>query len=131
MKKSIVLLTCALMFGLITAQDQMPEGTVSLFNGESFENWIVPEGDNGHWKIMDGVIDYDGESEAEDKHVWSEKSYRNFTLYLDWRITATPYINPRVPIILPSGLHKLDENGEQIRISVPDSDSGILLRGQM
>jgi len=34
-----------------------------------------------------------------------------------------------VPIILPSGLHKRDENGKPITIVVPDSDSGILLRG--
>ncbi len=33
------------------------------------------------------------------------------------------------PIILPSGLHKLDENGKEITMVVPDSDSGILLRG--
>jgi hypothetical protein len=32
-------------------------------------------------------------------------------------------------LILPSGLHKLNENGEEIRMTVPDSDSGIMLRG--
>ncbi len=112
------------------SQTNIPEGFASLFDGESFNHWKVPEGDNGHWKVLDGVIDYDAESEAEEKNLWTEKSYRNFVLQVDWRIKATPYVNPRVPMILPSGLHKLDENGEQIRIAVPDSDSGILLRGQ-
>lgn len=108
-----------------------PEGFVSLFDGKSFEHWKLPEGDNGHWKIIDGVIDYDAESEAEkDKNLWSDKEYKNFVLYVDWRIKETPYINPRVPFILPDGTHKLDENGKPITISVPDSDSGILLRGQ-
>jgi hypothetical protein len=103
---------------------------VSLFNGEDFTGWKVPEGDNGHWKIIDGVIDYDAESEAEgNKHLWTEKSYKDFILRVDWRIKETPWKNPRVPIILPSGLHKLDENGEEIKIVVPDSDSGILYRG--
>ncbi len=110
---------------------EIPEGFVSLFNGQDFTNWVVPEGDNGHWKILDGVIDYDAESEAKgNKSLWSEKSHGDFVLYVDWRIKKTPYKNPRVPIILPSGLHKLDENGEVIRMVVPDSDSGILLRGQ-
>lgn len=109
---------------------QVPEGFVSLFNGEDLAHWKVPEGDNGHWKVLDGVIDYDAMSEAEkDKALWSEKEYRDFVLYVDWRIKETPYKNPRVPIILPSGLHKLDENGEVIRMVVPDSDSGIYLRG--
>jgi hypothetical protein len=103
---------------------------VSLFNGKDLTGWKIPEGDNGHWKVIDGVIDYDAESEAEgNKSLWTEKSYRDFILKVDWRIKETPWKNPRVPIILPSGLHKLDENGEEIRMVVPDSDSGILYRG--
>jgi len=102
----------------------------SLFNGEDFTNWKVPVGDNGHWKILDGVIDYDAESEAEDdKNLWSEKEYQDFVLFVDWRIKETPWKNHGVPIILPSGLHKLDENGKEIKIVIPDSDSGIYLRG--
>ena len=113
------------------ADDRVPDGFVSLFNGEDFTNWKVPEGDNGHWKIIDGVIDYDAESEAEgDKSLWSENDYKDFIILVDWRIKETPWKNPRVPFILPSGLHKLDENGEEIRIIVPDSDSGIMYRGK-
>ena len=51
-------------------------------------------------------------------------------LFVDWRIKETPWLNPRVPLILPSGLHKLNEKGEEIKMIVPDSDSGILLRGE-
>lgn len=103
---------------------------VTLFNGEDFTNWKVPVGDNGHWKIIEGVIDYDAESEAEgDKSLYSEKEFGDFVLYVDWRIKATPWKNPRVPLILPSGKHKLDENGEEIKIIIPDSDSGIYIRG--
>jgi len=106
------------------------EGFVSLFNGKDLSGWIIPEGDNGHWKVIDGVIDYDAESEAEgDKNLWTEKEYGDFTLKLDWRIKETPFVNPNVPIILPDGTNKLDENGGVIRMSVPDSDSGIYLRG--
>jgi len=113
------------------SQKKAPAGFTTLFNGKDFTNWKVPVGDNGHWKILDSVIDYDAESEAEkDKNLWSEKVYEDFVLFVDWRIKETPWDNPRVPIILPSGLHKLNENGEEITITVPDSDSGILLRGQ-
>jgi len=110
--------------------EEPPAGFESLFNGEDFAGWKVPEGDNGHWRIVDGVIDYDAQSEAPDeKSLWSERSFRDFTLLVDWRIKATPYKNPNVPIILPDGTHKRDENGEEIRTVVPDSDSGIFLRG--
>ncbi len=104
---------------------------VSLFNGRDFSGWKVPEGDNGHWKIIDGVIDYDASSEAEgDKNLWSAKEYGDFVLKVDWRIKETPYLNPRVPIIKPDGTHKKDAEGKEIKITVPDSDSGIFLRGQ-
>ena len=114
----------------VAAATQDP-GFTSLFNGKDLTGWKVPAGDNGHWKVVDGVIDYDAESEApgNDKSLWSEREFANFVLRVDWRIKSTPYVNPGVPIILPSGLHKKDADGKEIRTSVPDSDSGIYLRG--
>ncbi len=115
----------------IAGEPEPPKGFVALFNGKDFTNWKVPEGDNGHWKIVDGVIDYDASSAAPgDKNLWSEKSYADFVLLVDWRIKETPYINPRVPIIRPDGTHKKGPDGKEIRMSVPDSDSGIFLRGE-
>ena len=35
------------------------QGYESLFNGKDLRGWKVPEGDNGHWRVVDGVIDYD------------------------------------------------------------------------
>lgn len=106
------------------------DGFVSLFNGKDFSGWKVPDGDNGHWKIVDGVIDYDAASEApQDKNLWTEKEYGNFTLRMEWRIKETPYANPRVPIILANGMHKLGSDGKPVQIIVPDSDSGVYMRG--
>jgi len=133
MKKSLLLFSLAWLFinlHLAGQENKIPDGFTSLFNGRDFTFWKVPVGDNGHWKIVNGVIDYDAESEAEkDKNLWTEKKYKDFILYVDFRIKATPYKNPNVPLILPSGLHKRDENGKEITMVVPDSDSGILLRG--
>jgi len=110
---------------------QPPEGFVSLFDGKTLRDWVVPEGDNGHWKVVDGVIDYDAGSEAKgDKSLWTEKEYGDFTLLVDWRIKETPFLNPRVPIVRPDGSHKLGPDGKPIQIVLPDSDSGIYLRGQ-
>ena len=36
------------------AGPEPPPGFVSLFNGKDFTGWTVPEGDNGHWKVLDG-----------------------------------------------------------------------------
>ena len=76
------------------------------------------------------MIDYDAESEAPgDKSLWSSREFGDFVLRTDWRIKSTPYVNPSVPIIRFDGTHKKDASGKEIRIAVPDSDSGIYLRG--
>lgn len=113
------------------ASDQAPDQEwVSLFNGEDFSGWVLPEGDGGHWQVVDGVIDYDAESEApDDKNLWSEKEYGDFSLRVEWRLKELPFINRNVPIVRPDGTDQLDENGEVIRIAIPDADSGIYLRG--
>ena len=112
-------------------QKSAPEGFSSLFNGKNFDGWKVPAGDNGHWKVVDGVIDYDAQSEASgDKNLWSGKEYGDFTLRVDWRIKETPFLNRNVPIIKPDGSHKRNADGKEIQMVVPDSDSGIFLRGQ-
>lgn len=132
MHKLMLLLLPVCLLCLFTGlhAQQAPPGFVSLFNGRDLTGWKIPEGDNGHWKVLDGVIDYDAESEAtQDKNLWTEREYGDFVLRIDWRIKETPYTNPNVPIILPSGLHKKNERGEEITTAVPDSDSGILLRG--
>jgi hypothetical protein len=129
MRAVVAVLTC-LIASSTSAADFAP-GFVPLFNGRDFSGWKVPEGDNGHWKVIDGVIDYDAGSEAPgDRNLWSAQEYGDFVLQVDWRIKETPYLNPRVPIIRPDGTHKKDADGNEIRITVPDSDSGIFLRGQ-
>ena len=132
MKKTtfiVLIAILAISFLANTQEPKVPDGFTSIFNGKDFTNWKVPVGDKGHWNIINGVIDYDGESEAaKDKHLWTEKQYKDFVMYVDWRIKSTPFIN-NVPIVLPSGEYKLDENGKRINMKVPDSDSGILYRG--
>ena len=73
--------------GLVAADKEVPSGFTSLFNGQDFAGWKVPEGDNGHWKIVDGVIDYDARSESKgDKCLWTDKSFGDFVLRMDWRL---------------------------------------------
>src|SRR5947208_13797332 len=109
---------------------QGDQGFVSLFNGRDLAGWKIPDGDHGHWRVVDGVIDYDAGSEAAgDKSLWTEREYGDFILRVDWRIKETPYTNPNVHIVKPDGTSKLDAAGKPVLMAVPDSDSGIYLRG--
>jgi hypothetical protein len=119
------------LFGLAPASAaDPPPGFTSIFDGHDLAGWEVPAGDNGHWKVVDGVIDYDAASEATgEKSLWTQKEYQDFVLHVEWRIKETPYVNPNVPIIRYDGTHKKGPDGKEIKLSVPDSDSGIYLRG--
>ncbi len=100
-----------------------------LFNSRDLTGWKVPAGDNGHWKVVDGVIDYDARSEAKgDRNLWTEESFGDFTLHVEWRFKQTSGLYP-MPTVLPDGSLKTDATGAVIKVPTPNADSGILLRG--
>jgi hypothetical protein len=112
------------------SDDRSSDGFVSLFNGKDLSGWKLPEGDGGHWKVVDSVIDYDAGSQAKgDKNLWSEREYGDFVLRLDWRLKEAPFINKSIPYILPDGTHAKDVHGKELRFPLPDADSGVFLRG--
>jgi Domain of Unknown Function (DUF1080) len=114
---------------LVAAPPRPDDRPVTLFDGKNLDRWTIPEGDNGHWKIVDGVIDYDARSEGKaSKDLVTKDEFGDFVLTLDWRIKETPYINPNVPYVLPDGLHAKDTTGKEIKLAMPDSDSGVFLR---
>ena len=132
-KPRVALLSLAgLLLGMQAwaADNTAPQGFVSLFSGKDLSGWKVPAGDNGHWKVMKGVIDYDAQSEASgDKSLWSEREYGDFILHVDWRLKEAPFLNKNVPYILPDGTHARDIHGKEMRMALPDADSGVFLRG--
>jgi len=106
------------------------EGYTSLFNGKDLSGWTIPQGDNGHWNVIDGVIDYDALSEAEGrKDLWSEQEYSDFHLHIEWRFKGYgDHLFP-LPTILPNGEYLRDADGKVIQPLGPNADSGILLKG--
>lgn len=102
---------------------------IQLFNGENLDGWIIPEGDGGAWKVLDGVIDYRAQSQAPGaKDLWTEDEFGDFKLRIDWRIIEAPTIE-RMPVILPDGSEKRDDDGNVVTVEGPNADSGIYLRG--
>ena len=137
MKKiKLFLLGCLTMFlsiAVACAQDKNiyeEMGFTSLFNGEDLSGWKVPDGDNGHWSVIDGVIDYDARSESEgNKDLWSEAEYTDFVLHVEWRFKGYgDHLFP-LPTILPDGSYVRNQDGSIFEPLGPNSDSGILLKG--
>jgi len=125
---SLAILAAALLIPTAQAAEH-EDGFTPIFNGKDLTGWVVPEGDNGHWKVVDGVIDYDAQSEAPgEKHLWTEKEYGDCVLRIDWRLKRTTGLY-QVPIVLQDGTHLQDKNGKDIKLALPNADSGIYLRG--
>lgn len=137
MKRPCLMHCC--LFALITmmncnlaySEGEEEDGFTSLFNGKDLSAWKIPEGDNGHWKVVDGVIDYDSASEAKrgEQHLWTKEEYGDFILKIDWRIKRTSGLY-NVPIVLQDGSTLKDASGKTITIKMPNADSGIYLRGE-
>jgi len=106
------------------------EGFKSLYNGLDLRGWKAEPGHEGHWTAKDWVLDYDGRSEAPDKHLWTQKEYGNFTLIVDWRQPRGP-VDAEVPVIGPDGRQVVGPDGTPKTATVKDAgDSGIYIRGR-
>ena len=115
----------------VAGSDQViPEGFLPLFNGIDLDGWTVRDPKNQDWQVVEGVIDCDPHAGAGDRNLWTTQSYRDFELLVDWRIKESPYINRIAKVVLPDGTYKKDGSGREVLIEVPNTDSGIFLRGQ-
>ena len=101
----------------------------SLYNNTDLRHWKMEPGHEGHWTAQSRVINYDGRSSEKDKCLWSKKSFRDFILVADVRLTRKP--EPALsPVVLPNGENALNADGSVQQVEVPYAgDTGIYLRG--
>ncbi|MBC7854698.1 MAG: DUF1080 domain-containing protein [Pirellulaceae bacterium] len=109
------------------------QGFTTMYNGLDLAGWKTDPANKGHWQAKDWVLAHDGQGEAKEKkdnHLWTEKSYRNFEIVVDWRLDSKRITKKKWPIVRPSGDDALDGDGKVKEMEVDDAgNSGILLRG--
>jgi hypothetical protein len=107
---------------LVAAADP---GFRPLLGGADLAGWKKDPKNEGHWKLEDGVLDYDGRGD----HLWTEAELGDLELVADWRWSGKPADTPR-PVILADGSTPPGEDGKPRTVTVADAgDSGIYLRG--
>lgn len=122
---SIMALCLAGCAGNNSQQTIEEQGFTSLFNGTDFTGWKLTDVAREHWSVKDGVLDFDGVK----GDLWTNQSYENFELIVDWRWEGPSQgLRPR-PIIEPDGSYRIDEDGKQVMVEIEERDSGIYLRG--
>ena len=107
----------------------LAEGFTLLYNGVDLRGWKPAAGHQGHWQPKDWILAYDGQSEAEDKNLWTQREYGDFVMVCDWRWTRKP-VKALLPVLLPNGDEAVGADGKPQPEEVPNAgDSGIYLRG--
>ena len=112
------------------------QGFQPLFDGHSLAGWDVKPWHEGHWVARDGLIDYDGNTKrkrGQDPNLWTVGEYRDFVLYVQWRLPAEPEMKPQ-PIVLYNGDFLMEESNPRRRVTrlrLDAGDSGILMRGTL
>jgi hypothetical protein len=101
------------------AETSKEEGFKSIFDGTSLKGW-KHTAETTNWAVVNGILKHNGK-QGDIKDLWSEDSYKDFTLELDWRWSGRGVMKMQ-PVVLPDGSHK--EKAE-----IEELDSGIYLRG--
>ena len=103
---------------------------ITLFDGKNLDEWTVRSAvAENIWTVKDGVIDCNPIAEPRvDKNLWSKRSFGDFTLKLEWRISDLKGMS-EIPTILPDGTYQKDANGNNVLTKMPVSDSGVYVRG--
>lgn len=95
------------------------QGFLSLTPDEKLAGWKhSPETKN--WKVINGILKHDG-TKTPTKDLWTEKSYGDFTLVLDWRWSGRGPMKQQ-PVVKPDGTNEGTAEIEEL-------DSGVYFRG--
>ena len=100
--KTRLFLACLLFSGLAAAA---PE---KIFNGKDLEGWKVSGG--AYWTAKDGVLTGESDDKKQNSILWTEKSYKDFTIELEFRFSGD----------IDSGIFLRHEN-DQIQIGTSRS----------
>src|SRR5262245_33831386 len=102
MLKSISMLSCVLQLSVILSAAEPDSGTknpptgfVALFNGKDLTGWNLADKAGDFWKAQDGLLVNNGKG----PNLITEKSYKNFELWMDWKIPK----NGDSGVFLPGG----------------------------
>ena len=95
------------------------DGYTQLFDGSSLKGWKHTP-DPSNWQAVPGILKHNGKP-GPTSDLWTEKSYKDFTLVCDWRWSGRGPMKAQ-PVVMPDG----SQNGTA---EIEELDSGIYLRG--
>ncbi len=105
----------------VNADDLKNTGFTQIFDGVTLKGW-KHEPETQNWAAVNGVLKHNGYS-GKISDLWSEKSYTDFTMQLDWRWAGRGPMKMQ-PIVKPDG----SDDG---KVEIEELDSGVYMRGNV
>ncbi len=105
----------------VNADDLKNTGFTQIFDGATLKGW-KHEPETQNWAAVNGVLKHNGHS-GKISDLWSEKSYTDFTMQLDWRWAGRGPMKMQ-PIVKPDG----SDDG---KVEIEELDSGVYMRGNV
>jgi hypothetical protein len=102
-------------------------GYEQIFNGKDLTGWKYQSSGDDNWLASHDILKHTGKK-AETNDLWTEKSYKDFTMVFDWRWAQIGQQKAQ-PVVLPDGTEKLGQDGKKELVEIEELDSGIFLRG--
>ena len=100
------------------------DGFQDLLRG-GLSRWHETSGAEGHWKLHDGVLAYDGKG----GDLVTGESFGDFELVIDWRWVGSSQGKLMRPLLSPDGRELKNAAGVVQTAEIEEWDSGIFLRG--
>jgi hypothetical protein len=85
----------------------------------------APAADAAHWTVRDWVLAFDGKG----KDLWSQRSFKDFEMIVDWRWVGDHQGEMQRPHFGADGTEARNPDGSVRTATVGERDSGIYLRG--
>lgn len=104
-------------------------GFKQLFDGKTLKGWATPDDLDKWWSAQGAFFQVKGGKQGHGKDLWTEKSYKDFQLIVDWKMIKKPEPKKLV-LIAADGKDAVNADGSKQTVEVMDTgDSGIFLRG--
>ena len=107
--------------------DLKATGYTKIFSGSDLTGWKYKAAGEPNWFAANGILKHTGKK-GETSDLWTEQSYKDFTMVFDWRWAEAGAKKMR-PIILTDGTEKVGSDGQKEVVEIEELDSGIYLRG--
>lgn len=104
-------------------------GFKQIFNGKDLSGWKYQSDGEDNWFVANRILKHTGKN-GKTTHLWTEESYKDFTMVFDWRWSGRGEMKNQ-PVILPDGTQQTDSEGNKVTAEIEELDSGVLLRGAM